>query len=257
MSRFTPGAAACMGGLAPANALALACRPMKTLPLPVWLLLLVPMLALALGLQFVAARAIKQVLARFAPLARGERRVAGYERAVHDSTEPSMQAVVLLALAGGVALWCGAWLASVAAWWLAAAALLAATALDVALLQRVEIGDEHVWFQRGLSGTVHQMLIDNIRDTSIDQGERCGFTLPHGRDNRSVRLKLRTKDRRVVALPKTGTHGGIAAIEEAAARIDERLAELREVEARRRTPDHDLKRALRRLKRNAHAAQPA
>lgn len=232
---------------------------MKVLPFAVWLLLFVPALALGLGLHAVVSRALKAALVRLAPLARGEARLAGYERGVHDSVEPAMLAVVLLALAGGAALWVGAWQAAPSAWWLAASALLAAVAFDITLWQRVEVGAEHVWFQRSLGGTVHQVLIDNIRDASVEQSERRGFTLRHGLRSPQVRLKLRMKDRHVVALPKTGVQAGLPAIEHCAACIDERLAALRSAEAARRdgVPDYELKRALRRLRRNAHAVQPA
>lgn len=255
MSGFTPGAAACTAGLDAAPRLPLASPPMKVLPLAVWLLLLVPALALGLGLHAVVARALKTALARLAPLARGEARLAGYERAVYDSIEPAMLTVALLALAGGAALWFGAWQASPSAWWLAASALLAAVALDVTLWQRVEVGAEHVWFQRSLGGTVHQVLIDNIRDAGVEQRARRGFTLRHGSRSPQVRLKLRMKDRHVVALPKTGVRGGLPAVERCAACIDERLAALRSAEAARRdgVPDYELKRSLRRLRRNAHA----
>lgn len=230
----------------------------RGLSLFVWLLLLPPLLLLGLGLHCVAARAIKQALLRWSPLPRGERRLAGYERSVHDSTEPALWAVVALALTGGAMLWAGAYWLSALAWGLAAAALLAAVALDLVLWQRVEVGDEFVWFQRHLGGTVHQLLIENVRDASVEQQEVGGFSLRHGRDNATVRLRLRLTDRHVAALPKTGACAGRAAVEAVAAHIEQRLASLRaEAAVRRQQPDSDLKRALRRLRRNTAAAAQA
>jgi hypothetical protein len=226
----------------------------RGLPWWAWLTLLPPLLALGLGLHATASAACKQLLLRCAPLARGEQRIAGYERGVHDSVEREMQAVVALALAGGAALWVAAWSAAVPAWAAAVLLLLAALALDLVCWQRVEVGAEHVWFQRGLTGTVHQVLIENVRDAGVDHLPAHGVSLRHGvRDNATVRLKLRMKDRHVAALPKAGP-GAIDAVEAVAARIDERLRSLRAERAvRRRDPERDLVRALRRLRRIADA----
>ena len=230
----------------------------RGLSLVVWLLLLPALVALGLGLHLVASRAAKQALSRWAPLPRGEHRIAGYERSVHDSVEPAMQTIVVLAAAGGAMLWAGAYTASTLAWGCAAVTLLAAVGLDLALWQRVEVGAEHVWFQRRLFGTVHQVLIENMRDATVEQQDVGGLSLRHGRHNATVRLKLRLKDRHVAALPKTGASGGRADVEAVAARIEERLRSLRaEAAVRTKSADSDLRRALRRLRRNTAATSAA
>jgi hypothetical protein len=245
--------------LAPGAAVAAAAGTSgRGLPLAVWLLLLAPFVALGVGLHLVVARAVKQALLRWAPLPRGEQRIAGYERAVHDSVEPAMQAVIVLAFAAGAMLWAAAYAASALAWGCAAVTLLGAVVLDIALWQRVEVGAEHVWFQRRLFGTVHQVVVDNVRDVTIEQQDVAGLSLRHGRDNAIVRLKLRLKDRHVVALPKTGAYRGRADVEAVAACIEERLKSLRaEAAMRPKDADSDLKRALRRLRRNMASAANA
>lgn len=236
---------------------ALAAAPGRGLSMWIWVLLLPPTLALGVGLHAALARAVKLAVKRWAPLPRGEPRLAGYERTVHDSVDAPMQAVVGLAIVGGAALWFGAAMASPFGWTLAAITLFGAIALDLARWQRVEVGIEHVWFQRGLAHNVHQVLIENIRDASIELADVSGLTLRHGRDNATVRLKLRMKDRFVAALPKTGAYAGRAAVENVVRHIDERLASLRaEAAVRPVDPDRRLKRALKRLHRDP-AAEPA
>jgi hypothetical protein len=169
-----------------------------------------------------------------------------------------MQAVVVAAFAAGILLWIGAYGGSWLAWALAACALLAALALDVALWERVDLSHEHLWFQRGLAGRVHQVLIENIRDVKVQQADVRGLTLRRGRDNAYVRLKVRMRDRHVAALPKTGAYSGRGDVELVAAMIEERLASLRAEAAMRPVdPDLKLKRALKKLRRNADAAQAA
>jgi hypothetical protein len=165
---------------------------------------------------------------------------------------------VALAIVGGAMLWAGAYWASPLAWGIAVTVLVAALALDLASWQRVEVSAEHLWFQRGLGGKVHQVLIENIRDVHVEQTEVGGLTLRHGRDNATVRIKLRMRDRYVAALPKAGAYSSRADVEHVAAMIDERLVSLRaEAAMRPADADRDLKRALKRLHRDATAAQAA
>lgn len=236
-----------------ATAPALAAEPGRGLPWFAWLALLLPLVALAVGLQLTIATIVKQALIRLAPLARGEPRIAGYESSVVESVDIASRAVLLLAACAGLALWAAAAFASPAAWSLTALLLGAGLALDLLRWQRVEVGTDHVWFQRGLHRTVHQVLIENIRDVAIEQADLAGPTLRHGlRGAGTLRLKLRMKDRHVAALPKAGRASGRFGVEAVEAYVRERLASLRAEAAMRPVdPDHDLKRALRRLRRAA------
>lgn len=162
------------------------------------------------------AKPCKAVIASMRPLATGEHEACGYERRVYHSTDPDMRKIVALALAAGLlgfaALMSGyGWI-----WWLAALALLGAVWLDVHSWERVSASASYVWFQRGLSGTVHQLDIENIRDLAVDEEDDPGLTLRNlipGRRNTVCRLRLRLQDKRVVALPRTDAARGLPEVE--------------------------------------------
>jgi hypothetical protein len=217
-----------------------------------WVLLLPVAIAFGLGLHSCAARTLKAFLSKLRPLAVSEPAIAGYERGVYDSTQPAMLLVATVAIGGGAMLWYAAYTAQTLAWLGCVGLLLLAVLLDIALWQRVEVSADYVWFRRGFAGSVHQVVIDNIRDVTIER-EPAGLTLRRGVRSVSVRLKMRMKDRYVAALPKAGHADDVAAV---ARQIDHRLATIRvEKAARPVDPDRKLRRALRKLQREQ--AQPA
>jgi len=232
---------------------AAAAEPGRGLPLGLWLVLLPPMLALGLGLHWTIARGLKELLRRARPLAIGEPEIAGYDRAVYHSTQPAMLAVVALAAGAGVALWVGAYAASLIGWSSAAIFVVAALALDLWHWERVALSAQYVWFQRGLAARVHQVLIDNVRDARVEERAARGLTL-RGRANRTVRLQLRMRDRIIAALPKTdAANGGREAVEAIAELINEQIAHIR---AARETPTEEqlIASALRRRVRRGEVA---
>jgi hypothetical protein len=80
---------------------------------------------------------------------------------------------------------------------------------------------------------VHQVALENIRDVAVEESEGRGFTLRHGRDGRLVRLTVRMKDKRVVALAKTDAAGGAEAVEQVANHLRTRMAQVRGPDGRR------------------------
>jgi hypothetical protein len=230
------------------------------------------MLAFGVALHAVIARSVKTVLGAARPLASGEPEACGYERHVYHTAAPQMLGVVGTALAAGLVLW----LAYVSgSGWLSALGLLcvlAAVGIDLWWWERVTASASYLWFQRGLRGSVHQVLIDNIDDLSVDETEVGGFTLRHGRRNAVCRLTLRLNDKHRVALPKTDARKGFADVEAVANHVrarkqqaeDRRL--LSEAQARatqaaaaaaQAKPSHDAEKLLelRRLRQKALAPE--
>jgi len=174
------------------------------------------MLAFGVGLHAVIARSVKTVLAAARPLASGEPEACGYERRVYHTAAPQMLGVVGAALAAGLLLWI-AYIAG--SGWMGALGVLGvlgAVGLDLWWWERVTASASYLWFQRGFRGRVHQVLIDNIRDLSVDETEAGGFTLRHGRNNAVCRLMLRLNDKHMVALPKTDARSALADVESVA-----------------------------------------
>jgi hypothetical protein len=231
-------------------------------------LMLPVMLAFGVGLHAVIARSVKTLLAAARPLASGEPEACGYERLVYHTAVPQMQGVVVAALLAGLVLWLGyvsgsGWIGA-----LGVLAVLAAVALDLWWWERVTASASYLWFQRGFRGHVHQLLIDNIRDISVDERETRGFTLRHGRNNAVCRLMLRLNDKHSVALPKTDANSGLADVEAVANHVRARQQQsedrrrLGEAQARgaraaaqaaQEAPSQDteLRRELRRLRQKA------
>ncbi len=176
-------------------------------------LMLPILLAFAVGLHAALARVAKAVLASARPLATGEPEACGYDRSVHATAAPQTMGIVAVALGAGLALWLGHVSGSTALWALGWLGVAAAVALDLWWWERVAASANYLWFQRGWSGRVHQVLIDNIRDIEVAENEAGGFTLRHGRGNADCRLLLRLEDGGRVALPKTDAHGGLEAVE--------------------------------------------
>jgi hypothetical protein len=210
--------------LAVAPACALAAQPGRGLPMAVWFALLLPMMALGLGLHAVVAMAIKGMLRRFKPLANTEPEIAGYDRSVYHSSDPVMLTVVAIAALGGVGLWYGGYAVSESGWYAGGALVWLAVAVDLWFWQRVTVSAEYVWFKRGLRGRVHQVHIENVRDAHVEEEEAGGLSL-RGTRNTTVRLKLRMRDRHVAALPKTDARGGgREAVAQVAQLVGERIA---------------------------------
>ena len=149
-------------------------------------------------------------------------------------------------------------------------ALVAAVALEVLRWERVAASANNLWFQRGFGSTVHQVLIENIRDVAMQESEVRGFTLRHGTRNRLARLQVRMADRRVVALPKTDAFSGLDDVEGVANHLRLRLQQLADRQALQRSQreasaaaqavandpakaDAEIRRELRRLRKNALA----
>lgn len=227
-------------------------------------------LAAAAGTHALAARAVKAVLWSTSPLAVSEPQAFSYERDVYRTADIGAMQVVGLALGSGAL----AWIAGVADWnwlWLLAALAWAATlALDLLRWQRVAVSANNLWFQRGLGQTVYQVALENIRDVAVEERDAKGFTLRRGTRNRVCRLRVRMNDKRVVALPKTDAHHGLSDVEEVANQLRQRLRHLEDWQALQRSSDQasaaareaadrppgeedELKRALRRLRRDATA----
>ncbi|HEX6362392.1 MAG TPA: hypothetical protein VFZ93_05525, partial [Albitalea sp.] len=88
---------------------------------------------------------------------------------------------------------------------------------------------------------VHQVAMENIRDVHVDESDGRGPTLRDLRRNRVVRVSVRMKDKRVVALPKTdAAAGGVKAVRAVAQQLRQRLAHLRD----RAAAENDLRPAL-------------
>lgn len=176
-------------------------------------LMLPVLIAFAIGLHAALSRAAKAVIASARPLATGEAEACGYDRNVHATASSQTMGIVAVALAAGFALWLGFAGGWTWAWGLGWLGVAGAVALDLWWWERVAASANHLWFQRGWSGRVHQVLIDNIRDIAVVESEAGGFTLRHGHRNASARLMLTLVDGSRVALPKTDAQGGLEAVE--------------------------------------------
>lgn len=177
-------------------------------------LMLPVLLALAIGLHALIARAAKTVLSAARPLASGEAEACGYDRRVYHTAAPAMLAVVATALGAGALLWLG-YVTGAGGWWAAGLlALFGAVALDLWSWERVTASASFLWFRRGSSGQVHQILIENIQHVTVDErDERRWPTLRHGYSNRVCRLRLLMRDKHVVGLPKTDANCALDDVE--------------------------------------------
>jgi hypothetical protein len=238
-----------------------------------WLLLLPVFVGAGVALHILLGRTLKAILWAASPLATGEAEAFAYERRVYGTADIAMAPIVGTAVAAGVLAWAGAVIGKPWSAWVAAAAvltLLGALALDLWRWERVAASASCLWFQRGCSGTVHQVAMENIRKVSVEEAEVRGFTLRHGMRNRTVRLQVKMSDKRVAAMPKTDAH--VAAVAEVHAMKDFvrlRMQQINERESGPRKPpaaepvavdaavasadssETDLKRALKRLQRTA------
>jgi hypothetical protein len=189
----------------------------------------VPLLPVLLLLGVLAhallARASKGIISAAKPLSRGEPDACGYERQVYHTADPDMLMIVGIALGAGLLGWLSlvtghAWLGVVAI-----VAVLGAVALDLWKWERVVGSASYVWFQRGLTGTVHQLAIENIRDLAVDEEDASVPTLRSlipGQRNTVCRLRLRLQDKRIVALPRTDAHSGVGRVEQVANHVRQR-----------------------------------
>lgn len=177
-------------------------------------LMLPVMLAFALGLHALIARGAKAVFSASRRLASGEAEACGYERRVYHSAVPQMLIVVCSGLCAGLLLWLGYVTGSGWFWAAGVLAVLGTVALDLWCWERVTASASCLWFQRGLTGQVHQILIDNILDVSVDErAVRKLPTLRHGFANRVCRLRVVLRDKQVIALPKTDANAGLEEVE--------------------------------------------
>jgi hypothetical protein len=206
---ISPRQAATLAALAPPCCHAAASSGSATINM----LMLPVALAFGVALHAVISRAVKAVLSSARPLASGEPEAFGYDRRVYHTAAPQMLAVIGVALAAGLLMW----LAYITGWgWLGGLGLLVvlgAVGLDLWWWERVTASATYLWFQRGWAGHVHQLLIDNIAEITVDEAEVGGFTLRRGRRNVVCRLTLRLKDKSVVKLPKTDAYNSLADVE--------------------------------------------
>lgn len=227
---------------------------------------------LAFGLAGHAAisRGVKAVLWAWSPLATGEPEAATYERRVYHTADIAMLQIVIAAAASGLPWWLALATGSGLWAWAGVLALGGVVAFDVLRWERVAVSAHNLWFQRGFRGKVHQVVLENIRDLSVEEAPAGGFTLRHGRHNRLVRLQVRMKDKRVIALPKTDASRGTEAVEAVANHLRMRLQQFRDKDRGRQAEartsplagarseaaaeqEEDLRRALARLRAgNAH-----
>lgn len=220
--------------------------------------------------HYLGSRAVKAVLWSVSPLSTGEPQAYAYERDVWRTAEPAMLQVQAAVLGSGLVVWLGAvagqsWLSG-----LGVLAWIGALLFDLQRWERVAVSANNLWFQRGFWEKVHQVAYENIRDAHIEEKDAGGFTLRRGRDNRVCRLQVRMKDKRVVALPKTDAHSGLADVEEVANQLRQRLRHLEDREAMKRSEaaaheaaqqaavaapsgDAELRQALRKLRAGALA----
>lgn len=184
-----------------------------------WLML--PFLvAFAVAGHIVIGRGAKALAASFQPLASGELELAGYERSVYGTSDRAMLEVVAVPIVAGLVIWLGAalsfgWLITLGVF-----GVLGAVAFDMARWERVSVSASYVWFQRGFTGKVHQVAIENIRDVSVVEEDGTLPTLRHlHRGSRVCRLLMRMTDKRAVALPKTDAETQLEAVENAANQV--------------------------------------
>jgi hypothetical protein len=196
------------------------------------LVLLLPFLvAFGIAGHAVLSRAVKAVLWSWSPLATGEPEAATYERRVYHTADRPMLEIVGIAAGAGLVLWVGAATGWAALWAVGFGLLGVAVTVDVLRWERVAASAHNLWFQRGYRNRVHQVALENVRDVSVEESEGHGITLRHGRDNRLVRLLVRMKDKRVVALPKTDAAHGVEAVEKVANHLRMGIAQMRDREA--------------------------
>jgi hypothetical protein len=193
-----------------------------------WLML--PFLvAFAVAGHIFIGRGAKALAASFQPLASGELELAGYERNVYGTSDRAMLEVVAVPIVAGLVIWLGAalsfgWLITLGIF-----GVLGAVVFDMARWERVSVSANYVWFQRGFTGKVHQVAIENIRDVSVVEEDGTLPTLRHlNRNNRVCRLLMRMTDKRAVALPKTDAETQLDAVENAANQVRWRLQALQD-----------------------------
>jgi hypothetical protein len=217
------------------------------------------MLAFGLACHAAISRGVKAVLWAWSPLASGEPEAATYERRVYHTADIAMLQVVVAAAASGLPWWLALATGSGLWAWAGVLAIGAVVAFDVLRWERVAVSAQNLWFQRGFRGKVHQVVLENIRDLSVEEAPTGGFTLRHGRHNRLVRLQVRMKDKRVIALPKTDASAGTEAVEAVANHLRMRLQQFRDKDRPAREPAGGcaLASRLRRGRRPAPGARPA
>jgi hypothetical protein len=190
-----------------------------------WLLL--PFLvAFAVAGHILIGRGTKALTASFQPLASGELELAGYDRNVYGTSDRAMLEVVAVPIVAGLVIWLGVALSFGWLIFVGILGVLGAVAFDMVRWERVSVSASYVWFQRGVTGKVHQVAIENIRDVSVVEEDGTLPTLRHRNDNRVCRLLMRMTDKRAVALPKTDAETQLEAVENAANQIRWRLQAL-------------------------------
>jgi hypothetical protein len=190
-----------------------------------WLML--PFLvAFAVAGHILIGRGAKALTASFQPLASGELELAGYDRNVYGTSDRAMLEVVVVPFVAGLVIWLGVALSFGWLIFVGILGVLGAVAFDMARWERVGVSANYVWFQRGVTGKVHQVAIENIRDVSVVEEDGTLPTLRHQNRNRVCRLLMRMTDKRVVALPKTDAETQLEAVENVANQIRWRLQAL-------------------------------
>jgi hypothetical protein len=240
---------------------------MKTMSLLASLPLL---LGLSLSAHWLTARTLKALAWALSPVALSEPEAFRYERDVYRTAVPETMQVVGVVFGAGLLVW---WGAMRGPWWVLAAGLLAlvgALVLDLLRWERVAVSASFLWFQRGLRGKVHQVAIENIRDLEVEETDARGLTLRRGLQNRLCRLRVRLNDKHVIALPKTDAYSGLDDVEAVANHLRARLQistdrmslhdaehqanqQAQALAERPPSPEQEMQRELKRLRRNALA----
>jgi hypothetical protein len=218
------------------------------------------------------SRAAKWLAGIVWPLATGEEEGVVYQRDVYGTVGRDTLEIVILVLVSGALMWLGATWAPSWVGAIGAGLVAAAVVLDMMRWERATASANFVWFQRGLKRKVHQIAIENIRDVAVHEEDATGFTLLHGKANRTCRVHLKMQDKHVIALPRTDSPRGLDGVEALANHVRARLQLLGErasIERAERDSDmaplsveptltpeeRAMRQELKRLRRKARDAQ--
>jgi hypothetical protein len=94
--------------------------------------------------------------------------------------------------------------------------------------ERVAVSAHHLWFQRGWGSTVHQVVLENIRDLSVEESEAERLhAAPRPAQPPGAPVGAHARQA-CVALPKTDAHAACDAVESVANMLRQRLQQNRE-----------------------------
>jgi hypothetical protein len=181
------------------------------------------LLGAAVGAHLLLSRAAKGLAGVTSPLATGEEEAVRYQRDVYGTAGRETLEIVVLVFVSGILMWLGATFAPTWVAALGAGLVIGAVVLDMMRWERATASANFVWFQRGLKRKVHQIAIENIRDVAVHEEEVEGFTVLHGKNNRTCRVHLKMQDKHIIALPRTDAPRGLDGVEALANHVRARL----------------------------------